>query len=184
MSDTLTQLVTYDDYRELPDDGNQYQIIGGELFMTPAPYSTHQRIVRNLFRIIDRHVLQNDLGEVLFAPIDVVFGMTDVVQPDILFVSKDRLNIITKKNVVAAPELIVEVLSEATQHIDRNQKKALYARHGVKEYWLANPEQHSIKQFVLKDDRLQATNQADAKEPLLKSHILKNLTVDVQSVFE
>jgi Uma2 family endonuclease len=184
MPETLTQLVTYDDYRELPDDGNQYQIIGGELFMTAAPYSRHQRIARNIFRIIDQHAYKNELGEALFSPIDIAFSMTDIVQPDILFVSKDRLNIITEKNIVAAPELVVEVLSKSTKNIDRNLKKELYAQHGVEEYWLADPESASISQFILKNDKLELFQKADMDSPVLNCHVLKGLTADIRPIFE
>ncbi len=184
MSETLTQLVTYDDYRELPDDGNQYQIIGGELFMTAAPYSSHQLIARNIFRIIDQHVYKNQLGEALFSPIDVVFSMTDVVQPDILFISNERLNIITEKNIVAAPELVVEILSKSTRNIDRNLKKELYARQGVEEYWLADPESASISQFILKEGKFELMKKADIDSPILNCQILKGLTVDIRPIFK
>src|SRR5699024_10209322 len=184
MSDTVSKLVTYDDYQALPDDGNQYQIIGGKLYMTAAPFTKHQRTVRNIFLILDDYVVQNDLGEVFFAPFDVVLSMTDVVQPDVLFIAKERLNIITQKNIVAAPDLIVEVLSPATRQIDRNPKKALYTRHGVKEYWLADPESQSMQQFVLKDNQLVVAGQADSKTPSFKSHLLENLVVELQAIFK
>src|SRR5690554_2681848 len=125
-SDTLARLITYDDYRHLPDDGKQYQIIRGELYMTPAPPTVHQRIARNLFLFMDDHVRKHKPGEILFSPVDVVLSMTDVVQPDIVFVAKERLNIIAEKNIVEAPDLVVEILSEHTGKIDRTKKMKLY----------------------------------------------------------
>lgn len=148
-SETLTRLVTYDDYRHLPDDGKQYQIIGGELYMTPAPTTIHQRVSRNLLRLVDDYVTQHNLGEVFYAPVDVVLSMTDVVQPDIVFISSKRLNIITKKNIVEAPDLVVEILSEHTESIDRKKKKALYELHGVKEYRIADPHTRTLEIFTL-----------------------------------
>ncbi len=184
MIDVLTKLVTYDDYRELPDDGNQYQIIGGELFMTAAPFTRHQRTVRNIFRVLDSYVSENDLGEVYFAPFDVILSMTDVVQPDVLFISREQLNIITQKNIVAAPDLVVEVLSDSTAQIDRNQKKELYAKHGVKEYWIADPHKQTMEQFVLKNDRLELKKQTDSENPHFKCQLLEKMTVDTKAVFK
>lgn len=183
MQDTLTKLVTYDDYREMPDDGNQYQIIGGELYMTAAPFSRHQQTVRNIFRIIDEYTVQNDLGETYFAPFDVVFSMVDVVQPDILFVAKERLAIISEKNIVAAPDLIVEVLSDSTKNIDRNPKKNLYATQGVKEYWIADPEAQTIEQFILKNGKLELNAKADRNNPEFKCVLMKGMTVNLTKVY-
>lgn len=183
MQDTLTKLVTYDDYCELPDDGNQYQIIGGELYMTAAPFSRHQRTSRNIFRIIDEHVSKNDLGETFYAPFDVVFSMIDIVQPDILFIAKERLAIITEKNIVAAPDLVVEVLSDSTEKMDRNSKKALYAYQGVKEYWLADPNAKTIEQFTLEDRSLEFNVKADRNNPEFKSKLLNGLTIDITKVY-
>ncbi len=184
MAETIAKLVTYDDYLELPDDGNRYQIIGGELFMTPAPLSRHQKAARNIFRLLDNFALENDLGEVFFAPFDVVLSMTDVVEPDILFIAKERLEIIAEKNIVAAPDLIVEVLSDSTEQIDRNQKKNLYANHGVKEYWIADPEKETIEQFILKNDHFKLNAKADRKSTQFKSRLLKELTIDMNDVFK
>jgi Uma2 family endonuclease len=90
----------------------------------------------------------------LFAPVDVVLSMTDVVQPDLVFVRRERLNIIIKKNIVAAPGLIVEILSTRTEAIDRSKKKELYEQHSVKEYWLVEPEKRQIECFSLEEQTL------------------------------
>lgn len=162
VSETLTHLTTYDDYRHLPDDGKQYQIIGGKLFMTPAPTTEHQRLVREIFIPVYNYAKEKNMGEVLFSPTDVVLSMTDVVQPDILFVAKERRHIISKKNIVEAPDLVVEVLSEHTQAIDRDKKKQLYERHGVKEYWIVDLAAQTVEIFV----------RAEAEKTELKSHHL------------
>jgi len=179
---TLSRLTTYDDYRKLPDDGKQYQIIGGDLHMTPAPTTIHQRILRNLFRITDNYVTKQKVGEVLFAPVDVVLSMTDVVQPDLVFVAKDRLNIITKKNIVDAPDLVVEILSEHTETIDRQKKMFLYEKHGVKEYWIVDPIKKMIEQFVLEEKTLQS--HAKLKDiQKLSSIIIDDFSFPVSEIF-
>ncbi len=138
MSRSATLRFTYRDYLLLPED-RRYEIVDGDLFMTPAPTTYHQRISRNLVFFLHRHVLETAVGEILQAPCDVVLSDTDVVQPDILFVSKERSAIIGEKYVSAAPDLVVEILSEATAERDRTIKAKLYARAGVQELWIVNP---------------------------------------------
>ncbi len=148
---TRTKPVTYDDYLALPNDGKKYEIIEGELIMTPSPISEHQIISRNIVLILGTYVSKNKLGEVLYAPIDVVLSMTDVVQPDIVFISSERTGIITKKNIIAAPDLVIEILSESTETLDRVTKKNLYEHYGVREYWIVNPTAKTIEQYILEN---------------------------------
>ncbi len=134
---------TYSDYLLLPED-RRYEVIDGDLFMTPSPTTYHQRISRNLEFLLHRHVREKGIGEVLYAPCDVVLSETDVVQPDLLFVSRERAGIIGEKCVSGAPDLVVEVLSEATAERDRTVKAKLYARAGVRELWIVDPSERSI----------------------------------------
>lgn len=181
-SETLSKLVTYDDYRNLPDDGKQYQIIGGELHMTPAPTTVHQRILFKLAQIIAAYVNENNSGEVLVAPVDVILSMTDVVQPDIIFVARERMNIITKKNIVEAPDLVVEIISEHTETIDRKKKKEMYERHGVKEYWIVDPDAKTIEQYLLEGKTFMSKSTAGPDETLT-SPLLKEYMVATNDVF-
>jgi Uma2 family endonuclease len=106
--------------------------------MTPAPGVPHQRASRKLERVLDEHATRNHLGEVFDAPIDVVLSDEDVVQPDIIFISTARKEIITTKNIQGAPDLAVEILSSSTATIDRGTKLRLYERSGVREYWIVD----------------------------------------------
>ncbi len=133
--------LTYDDYCLLPNNGRRYEIIDGELFVTPSPRRAHQRVVTQLSRVLGNFMETMGCGEVYVAPFNVVFSLFNVVEPDILYVSKERAAVITEKNVQGAPDLVVEVLSETTAEIDRTTKLKLYARYGVQEYWLIDPEQ-------------------------------------------
>jgi len=132
--------LTYDDYCRLPDNGRRYEIIDGELFVTPSPRRAHQKVVTQLSRVLGNFVEAGDCGEVYVAPFDVVFSLFDVVEPDILYVSKKRASVVTEENIQGAPDLVVEVLSASTAEIDRTTKLKLYARYGVQEYWLIDPE--------------------------------------------
>ncbi len=131
--------LTYEDYCLLPNDGKRYEIIDGELFVTPSPRRAHQKIVTNLTYYLVDFVKRRALGEIYTAPFDVVFSRYDVVEPDILYVSKSRSSVLTDKNVQGAPDLAVEVLSETTADVDRTTKLKLYARFGVQEYWIVEP---------------------------------------------
>lgn len=144
---------TYEDYKSLPEsETKRYELLGGELVMVPSPTEHHQRISRNLLLILWQFVRERDLGQVYAAPLDVVLGVgeeREVVQPDILFISKERAKIIAEEEIQGAPDLVVEVLSPATAQRDRAYKRTLYARHGVKEYWLVDLETKTIEVLKL-----------------------------------
>ena len=172
---------TYADYLKTPDD-ERYELIEGELLMTPAPVMRHQRISRKMLIAIDNHVTDNDLGEVFDAPSDVYLDNENVVQPDILFVSKERLDIIGEKNIQGAPDLVIEIISESTAYRDLVQKKKLYVRFGVKEYWIVIPEESSVDIFTLKDNAF-VLHKSYGKEDILQSSLLKKLKLELKKIF-
>ena len=141
---------TYEDYLRLPDDGKRYQVIEGEVYMVPALTPYHQDILGRLFVLLRTFVEEHRLGKVYCAPCDVILSQEDVVQPDIFFICKEREDIITKKNIQGAPDLVVEVLSQFTAKLDRTLKTGLYERFGVKGYWLVDPDQKQIEVLALK----------------------------------
>jgi Uma2 family endonuclease len=141
--------LTYRDLWHTPEDGNRYEIIDGEAYVTPPPLTGHQRALRNLGRILDRYVTENNLGEVVYAPVGVVLEKPTGVQPDLIFVAKERLSIIHEKAVFGAPDLVVEMLSPSTAARDRGLKKDLYARTGVRCYWLLDPRRQTLQAFHL-----------------------------------
>ena len=132
--------LTYDDFCVLPEDGKRREIIEGELFVTPSPQTPHQRAVIRLSARLWQFVDSHKLGEVFGAPFDVVFSEFDVVEPDLLYISNARANVLTNKNVQGAPDLVVEVLSESTARVDRSIKLKLYGKFGVQEYWIIDPQ--------------------------------------------
>jgi len=129
---------TVDDVRAIPDDRNRYETIAGELFVTPAPGTPHQTVLRALFVTLWDYVRAHELGQVWFAPVDVVFGTLTLVEPDLLFVARDRIGIVTERELTAAPDLAVEVISPSTARVDRGRKRALYQETGVREYWVVD----------------------------------------------
>jgi Uma2 family endonuclease len=142
-------VLTYKDYEALPTDGRRYEIHEGELSVTPAPSPQHQRVSRNLFRILDAHVKATGLGEVLYAPLDVILSDTSIVQPDLVYLERTRLGAVSDRGVEGPPTLVVEIISPSTTVIDRSTKHQLYARHGVPFFWLVDPEARMVEAFVL-----------------------------------
>ena len=139
---------TYQDYLLLPE-GDRRELIDGDFFVVPSPNVWHQRISRKLGSILSDFVDRNRLGEVFFAPLDVILSDEDVVQPDILFVSNERSGIIAEANISGAPDLVVGVLSPSTADRDRRLKLGLYSRFGVSEYWIVDPDERSVRVMVL-----------------------------------
>ncbi len=140
-----TAPTTWEDVLRMPDDGNRYEFIGGRLYMTPAPSIRHHRTSERLQSALRRVLQSPGRGEVFYAPVLVEFpGTGDRVQPDILFVSNERRRIIGERQVTGAPDLVVEILSPSTAHRDRGIKLDLYARRGVREYWIVDPEEDAV----------------------------------------
>jgi Uma2 family endonuclease len=132
--------LTYEDFERFPEDGLRHEILDGVHVVTPAPFTQHQVVSARLFRKLDSFVEGGGLGKVLYAPLDVVLSEHDIVEPDLLFVATDRLFIVQEKNVQGAPDLVIEILSKGTRRRDLGDKREIYERSGVREYWVLDPE--------------------------------------------
>jgi len=172
---------TYEDYRQMPDD-RRYELLEGELVMAPSPITAHQRVSGRLEFLLREFVLKNNLGEVFDAPFDVVLSEENVVQPDILFVSRERSSIITADNITGAPDLVIEIVSPATEYRDREIKRKLYAKYGVKEYWLADPDKQTIEVMELSEEGFK-TRDVYGKGKMVHSSTLVGLSFDPREVF-
>jgi len=183
MTSTITEKkkYTYEDYIKTPET-ERYELIEGELLMTPSPVPKHQRISGKLEFNLRRFVTENNLGEVFDAPCDVYLDNENVVQPDILFISKDRLHIIGEKNIQGAPDLVIEIISENSAYRDMVQKKSLYARSGVKEYWIVIPEEELIEIYLLKENIYHLSN-AYRKDQALESPNLTGFKLNIKEIF-
>jgi len=159
-------VLTYKEYEALPSDGRRYELHEGELSMTPAPGTRHQRILRELSALVWQHVKARGLGEVLFAPVDCILADITVVQPDILYLDPTRLSLVSERGIEGPPTLVVEVISPSTTLIDRSTKGQLYARHGVPYYWIVDPAGRSIEAFTLSEGRYQLVTRATGAGPV------------------
>ena len=141
--------LTYQDCLDMDGD-ERYELIDGELILIHSPNQAHQASSIALGSAMHIFSKANGLGIVLHAPFDVLFSDTDVVQPDIMFVSKEREEIITHANIQGAPDLVVEILSPSSVSRDWGAKMALYAEHGVKEYWIVDPMRRVVWLMLLR----------------------------------
>lgn len=173
---------TYEEYLLLPDDGKRHEIIHGEMFVSAAPTPRHQKVLLKLLVALSKFLEKRDIGEVLLSPIDVLLENDSVVQPDLLFIRKERLSIIGERAIIAAPDLVIEVRSPTTQKLDSVDKRALYAEQGVREYWIVDPDSERIEIFLLEGKILE--KKAAATEGRAKSlSVLPGFSASLSEIF-
>ncbi len=173
---------TYEDYCRLPEDGWTYEVIEGELLMSPAPRIKHQLCKGNIFAALRNHNLQHNLGLVLDAPSDVLLpGFATPVQPDVIFVLKENLHIVKEENVEGVPDLLVEVLSPWNWVADRRKKFQVYAKAGVREYWIVDPEARTIELYWLEQGAYTLVGKYGVGE-MVHSKILPGFEVEVEEI--
>lgn len=142
------QLVTYDVYAEMPDDGMRYEIIDGKLeALSPGPSFDHQSISGELEYLLQQGCKSDYV--ILHAPLDVIFSQTVVLQPDVIMIHRSRLYIVTKRGIEGPPDLVIEIVSPGSRKRDKVVKAKKYAEYGVAEYWIVDPEAKTLEQFRL-----------------------------------
>lgn len=171
---------TYEEYSRLNDD-QRYEIIDGNLLMAPAPDTWHQHWTGEIFIILKSYAGRQKLGKILLSPVDVVLDSANTVQPDLVFVGTANLAIIRRPAIFGAPDLLVELISPSSVRRDRYDKKELYARFGVKEYWIGDPANRSLEILTLREGRYELHCAAEEKGKLT-SLVLPGLEFDLASV--
>ena len=172
---------TYEDFQRLGEEKN-LEVHDGELVVMPPPLMIHARIVGDLAMTLYPFVQENGLGELYICPLDVVFTNTDIVKPDLIFVSSERAHIITEDNIRGAPDLVIEVLSPSTADRDRTFKRTLYERHGVREYWMVDPATRSITVQLLGENGFKLIG-IYGEGQTLTSPTLPGFTLDLSNIF-
>ena len=173
--------LTYEDYINTPED-ERYELIDGELIMVGAPNMEHQSIQVEIGWRVVTFVKAGNLGWVFNPPTDVLLTDNDVVQPDLIFVSREREHVITDANIQGAPDLVVEILSQSSATRDRRDKFDLYAMHGVAEYWLISPEARIVRVFVLRGGVFEEVGRY-CENDTLTSTTLEGLEIGLSEVF-
>ena len=172
---------TVADYMTTPD-GKRYQLLDGDLILAPSPTDRHQAIIGTLFFLLYQYNLETGSGYVRMAPLDVHLSEYDLTQPDILFVSNDRASIITATSIQGAPDLVVEILSPSTERYDRGYKRTMYARNGVREYWLVDPVAETVELLTEGEEGF-VTEFLYQRDQILASPLLPGLSINLNRVF-
>lgn len=167
-------------YKILPE-GAPYQLIEGNLIMTPAPNPRHQIILGNIVEEIRQFTREK--GIVLFSPIDVYLDDENAFQPDLIFIFNERKEIIKKDGIYGAPDLVIEILSPSTAHYDLKEKFRVYERSGVKEYWIVDPELNSIEVYVNEGTKFSLITKVE-KDGEAGSLLLKGFKLSLEDVFK
>jgi len=181
---TAQSLLTVADLDLMPEDGNRYEIIEGDIFMSRAPSFQHQLVVQHLGRQIGNYLDDNPIGVVAPAP-GVIFDEYNGVIPDLVFISKERrAQVAGGEKITGAPDIVIEVLSPGpdNQRRDREVKRRLYAKFGVKEYWIADLENRRVEIYRLKDDVLEADRTLGQNDEITTG-LLPGFRCSVQSIF-
>ncbi len=175
---------TYADYARLPDDTWKYEVIRGELHMTPAPTPIHQRAVLRIAAALDRFIRDANRGEVFTAPIDVILpdNLGTPVQPDILFLAAEHLERVKERWIEGPPDLVVEVLSPSNWVDDRRVKFDVYAQAGVPEYWIVDPDLRTVEVFVLDQGAYRLLDRFTPGVEV-RSQLLPDFSIPVEEIF-
>ena len=178
------KLLTYEDYVKLtpPDSGN-FELLNGQIFFMASPKPSHQDVSSLLHTFLGFYIVQNKLGKLLAAPMDVLFTPHDTFQPDLLFITKERLNIIGENKIEGTPDLVVEILSPSNDTNEMSYKKHIYGSTGVKEYWLINVEKQTLTLYKQIDNELRWQKDIQKNE-VLKSEVIKDFELDLNKIYE
>ncbi|HYO16098.1 MAG TPA: Uma2 family endonuclease [Thermoanaerobaculia bacterium] len=176
---------TYGDYLLLPDDGQRYEVIGGVLYVTPAPRYKHQRSAGKFYLFLGSFVTRNGLGEVLFAPFDIKLpaGITNPVEPDIIFFRSGNLPGQEDRLFEGIPDLIAEVLSPRIRYRDATVKLQAYQKAGVPEYWMLDPDARIVVVYRLGGDGRYVELCRGGMGDVVWSAVVQGFRVDVADLF-
>jgi Uma2 family endonuclease len=173
---------TYEDYLLLPEE-KQYELIDGDLYMIPAPRPYHQIVSGEIEFALRQFVGERKLGKIIDAPCDVYFSRHDIVQPDILFISAERLGIIKENYIEGPPDLVIEIISPSNPRKDRELKRKVYSRYGVREYWVVDPDAKSIEVLTRQEGDLKIV-QTFVAEDYLISPLLEGFRLSLPAIFK
>lgn len=174
---------TYEMYAALPDDGNRYEVVQGVLMMSPAPGTPHQGIIQRLSQYLDERIFTPRRGLVFTGPTDVKLSLGTVVQPDVLVILKEHVDLVQEEGIIGVPDLAVEVISPSSATYDRLVKYRVYEQAGVPEYWLVNSKKQTIEVFVLEEGRYRSLGTFHGNQPL-QSKIVPGAAAPVVQFFD
>ena len=173
--------ITCDDFVKLPDDGKRYEVMDGDLIVSPSPVLRHQRIVGRMFRLLADHVETHDLGEVVVSPMDVVFSEDNILQPDVIYLKKGRAQE-PDDRIRCVPDLVVEVLSESASPAELQRKADIYARFGVPHYWTFSPLNETAILYRLVEAKYERAGLYQGQDTF-EAEAFPDLTIDLSKIW-
>lgn len=173
---------TYREYCYLPADGRRYELVEGELYVTPAPAPFHQTVSRRLQFALMSQLEQPGIAFVFNAPCDLILSETTVVQPDLVIVGSGRRHLITDRGIEGPPEVAIEILSPSSKGQDRFLKSAAYARFGIPEYWIVDPDHAWVEVYRLAESQYQLEVRFD-RASTLRSPAFLEIAIPLEPVF-
>jgi len=185
MAAKIEPLVTVADLEALPEDGNRYEVIEGEIFVSRAPGLPHQLVSANISHEFKKYLAIHPIGLIVPTP-GLVFDQYNGVIPDLVFFShRRRSEIVERERLIAAPELAIEILSTGSQNInpDRITKRQLYSKYSVKEYWIVDVENRAVEIYRQSPTGLALNSTLYSGERII-SPLLPNFDCPVDSLFE
>lgn len=165
----------------MPDDGLRYEVIDGDLVVTPSPSTTHQTVSKRIQFVLMLQVEERGLGQVFNAPIDLIFSKTRTLQPDLLVIRTERLQIISDRGIESAPDLVIEIVSPSTEKTDRDPKSKLYAQEGVCEYWIVDASSQTFEVYSLAQNGYTLAGKYGAGDKVVSQ--VFEIDLDVDRVF-
>lgn len=178
---------TYHELRQMEFDENDnsfYELLDGEIMKRSAPTPYHQKLSRGIFRVLDKFILENSLGELFYAPIDVFLDEYNAPQPDLVYLSNEKAGFITNDGIVGVPDLVIEIISPTSVLRDRITKKNIYERFGITEYWLVDANNQEIEIYTIENGRYELFSSVSLFEANeLKSKVLADLEVNLNEIF-
>ena len=184
MTSGIEPLMTVADLEGIPDDGNRYELIEGELYVSRAPGLTHQIVSDNIVHLIRSYLDRHPIG-IIVSTIGLILSDYNGVIPDIVFFRhEDYDRLVSNERLYSAPELVVEILSSGSENIrrDRVAKHRLYAKYGVKEYWMVDRDQLTVEVYRLKDGALELVSKLKEHD-LVETPILPNFVCAAREIF-
>ena len=177
--------LTYDDFLLFPDDGKRHELIDGEHYVTPSPNVRHQEILGRLHLLIGTWLQGHRVGKIFVAPLDVLFSRFDVVEPDLLYVSKERAaEVLSVQHLTGAPDLVIEIASPGTRNRDETIKRRLYERSSVTEYWVVDPDIDVIRIYRRSGERFERPVELSREaDDVLTTALLPGLEMPLARVF-
>ena len=175
--------LTYEEFRQLPDDGKHYELIHGEVHLSPSRSTKHQLILGNTSVSLGTYVRSARLGVLFCAPLDVCLNPDTALQPDLIFISAERVGIVQENFVAGAPDLAVEVLSQSTAAHDRVTKLPIYAEAGVPKVWLIDSQAKTVEVLKLQGKKY-FVDATLAGEQVLTSNLFPGWELPLHDLFD